>query len=204
MGGVYVSYTQLHDNANGTICNGTHVGVRSTQVCADTGVYYLSNLNWVGLDPSLIAPTSYSSLGQYGIMGWWPTSASATAYRILNPDGNVVPPIMTTTNDSTFANYMSDYASGNPYALLSTIGQTPGTWSFPVWYVYLHSSPTQCCNQTFKQIANSKPIAAIKAEISGSSTGAKPADTFQTTYTTNRCRAPAGTKVLAPQPSTRP
>ena len=133
VGGVYVSYTQLHDNAQGTICNGTHVGVRSTQVCADTGVYYLSNLNFIGLYPSLVAPTSFSSLSQYGILPWWATSASATAYRISNPDGNVVPAVITETNDGIFADYMSGYASSNPYDLLNVVGQTPGTWSFPVW-----------------------------------------------------------------------
>ena len=51
----------------------------------------------------------------------------------MNPDGNVVPPAITTTDDSIFSNYMSEYASGNPYGLLNVVGQTPGTWSFPVW-----------------------------------------------------------------------
>lgn len=66
-------------------------------------------------------------------MPWWPVSASATAYRIMNPDGKVVPPNITTTDYSGFATYMSDFASANPYQLLGAIGQTPGTWSFPVW-----------------------------------------------------------------------
>ena len=133
VGGVYVSYTQLHDNPQGTICNGTHVGVRSTQVCADTGVYYLNDINFKGLSPSLIEPSGFSSLGQYGILPWWPVSASATAYRIMNPNGNAVPPKITTTDDSIFGNYMSEFASANPSGLLSVVGQTPGAWSFPVW-----------------------------------------------------------------------
>lgn len=133
VGGVYVSYTQLHDNPQGTICNGTHVGVRSTQVCADTGVYYLSNLNLNDFSPSLIEPSGFSSLAQYGIFPWWAVSASATAYRIMNPNGNAVPPVITTTDDSIFGNYLSEFASANPYGLLSAVGQTPGAWSFPVW-----------------------------------------------------------------------
>ena len=133
VGGTYVSFTQLHDNANGTICNGTHIGPRSTQVCADGGVYYLNVINFKLTWPTLIEPPGFGSLADYGIMPWWPVSASATAYRLMNPDGNVVPPKITTTDDSIFANYMSEFASGNPYGLLGTIGQTPGTWSFPIW-----------------------------------------------------------------------
>lgn len=140
-----MSYTQLHDDPSGSICNGTHVGVRSTQVCADTGVYYLNVINFKGLSPTLEGPTGFDKLGDYGIMPWWPVSASATAYRLMNPDGNAIPPKITTTDESIFANYMSEFASGNPYGLLSTIGQTPGTWSFPVWYVC--PPPTPCHNQ---------------------------------------------------------
>lgn len=135
VGGTYVSYTQLHDNVNGTICNGTHVGPRSTQVCADTGVYFLNVLNLVDLSPSLLAtgPPGFDQLGTYGIYPWWPVSASATAYRIMNPDGNVVPPVITATDDSGFATFMSNFASSNPYGLLAAIGQLPGSWTFPVW-----------------------------------------------------------------------
>ena len=133
VGGTYVSYTQLYDNVNGTICNGTHIGGRSTQVSADTGVYYLNVLNYKGLSPSVTGPPGFDQLGTYGILPWWPVSASATAYRIMNPNGNVVPPKITTTDDSIFANYMGDFASANPYGLLSSIGQIPGGWSFPVW-----------------------------------------------------------------------
>ena len=133
IGLVYVSYTQLYDNPNGTICNATHIGVRSTQVCADTGVYYLSMLNTQSFYPSIQSPPGFENLLDYGIVPYWPVSASATYYRVLNPDGNVVPPIITTTNDSIFADYMSAFATTNPYDLLETIGRMPTEWSFPTW-----------------------------------------------------------------------
>ena len=133
IGGAYVSYTQLHDNINGTICNGTHIGVRSTQVCADGGVYYLNVLNTMGLSPSVIGPPGFDSLVEYGIMPWWPVSASATAYRILNPNSSAVPPIITTTNGSIFSDYMNKYITNNSYSLVRTIGQMPTEWSFPLW-----------------------------------------------------------------------
>ena len=132
-GGVYVSYTQLHDNANGTICNATHVGVRASQLCADTGVYYLNMLNTVDLRPTIEGPPGFAGLLDYGIMPWWPTSAIATAYRLMNPNGNVVPPTIVATNDSIFANYMNAFSSDNQYGLLGLIGQTPGIWKSPLW-----------------------------------------------------------------------
>lgn len=133
VGGTYVSYTQLHDNVNGTICNSTHIGVRSTQVCADTGVYYLNMLDTTGWYPTIVGPPGFSDMMTFGIMPWWPVSASATAYRLMNPDGNVVPPIITTTNDSIFADFMSDFAATDTYEIVSSIGQMPGSWSFPIW-----------------------------------------------------------------------
>ena len=63
-------------------------GVRSTQVCADTEVYYYLNvLDPVGLGPSLIGSPGFDSLREYGIMPWWAVAASATAYPIMNPNG---------------------------------------------------------------------------------------------------------------------
>lgn len=107
--------------------------MRSTQVCADAGVYYLNVLNWVGLSPSTTGPQGFDSLADYGIMPWWPVAASATAYRIMNPNPNVVPPNYTDTNDSSFADYMNAYVANNSYSLLRSVGIMPGTWSFPVW-----------------------------------------------------------------------
>lgn len=64
----YVSYTQLNDNSNDIKCNATYVGVRSTQVYADTGVYCLNVLNFNSQDPSIIGPVGFDSLGLFGIV----------------------------------------------------------------------------------------------------------------------------------------
>ena len=140
--GVYVSYTQLNDDANKSICiNSTHIGVRSTQVCADTGVYYLNVVNYVGKETPQPGPPGFDKLLQYGIMPWWPVSSAATAYRILNPNGNVVPPIMTTKNTSIFDDYVTNFVASHPQDALSAVGQFPGTWTMPVWYVILACLP---------------------------------------------------------------
>lgn len=133
VGLTYVSFTQLNDNANRTICNGTHWGARSTQVCDDGGVYYLNMIDRFMSSPSLEAPPGFDSLLDYGIMPWWPTSSSATTYRILNPKANVAP-TYSTTNDSIFSDFLGDWATANPTNLLQGIGQSPTEWAgIHVW-----------------------------------------------------------------------
>lgn len=68
VGLTYVSFTNLNDNAKRTICNGTHWGARSTQVCDDGGVYYLNQINRLEDSPSLVAPPGFDSLLDYGIV----------------------------------------------------------------------------------------------------------------------------------------
>lgn len=104
----YVSYTQLNDNSNGTKCNATYVGVRSTQVYTDTEVYYLNVLNFNSQDPSIIDPVGFDSLSLFDIVPWWPVSTSATAYHIMNPDEKVIPPTFNTTNNAGYTEYISE------------------------------------------------------------------------------------------------
>lgn len=128
IGLTYVSFTNLDDNVNRTICNGTHWGARSTQVCDDGGVYYLNVINKAGTTPSLQAPPGFDSLLDYGIMPWWPTSSAALTYRILNPNANVVPPTYDSTNDTVFSDYLAEWATANTMNLLQGIGQSPSEW----------------------------------------------------------------------------
>lgn len=127
---VYVSFTNLNDDSNGTICQQTAVGTQSTQYCADGGVYYLAAIN-NKQDPCLIAPSGWNSILNFGIFPWWPTSGSARAYRALNPNANANPPVITPPNDEAFAQYVDDFVSANTYDMLDLIGQTPGAWTLP-------------------------------------------------------------------------
>ena len=68
VGLTYVSFTSLNDNTNRTICNGTHWGARSTQVCDDGEVYDLNLINRLMTSPSSEAPPGFDTLLDYGIV----------------------------------------------------------------------------------------------------------------------------------------
>ncbi|MCJ1280648.1 hypothetical protein MMC21_008477 [Puttea exsequens] len=124
---VYVSYTNLND-PDGTKCNSTRVGVVATQVCADGGVYYLQSLQF-----PLAEPSGWSSIQNFGILPWWPTSGARNAYNALNPsDRNKEPPVISPADDHAFTEFIKQFVSANTYDMLALLGQAPGEWTLPV------------------------------------------------------------------------
>lgn len=141
----YVSYTFLDDDVNATKCFGTTPatssapdpgdknGAPSTKYCADGGVYYLNKLSETEDESAQIAaPNGFSSLLDFGIYPWFPTSGSARAYRALNPDSSQTPVYDTPEAEAAYNAYISNFAVNNTANLMDLIGQTPGTWSLPV------------------------------------------------------------------------
>lgn len=126
---VYVSYTFLDDDADGTKCNADENGAIYTRWCADAGVYYLNSLNYPRAPPSLVAPNGFKSMTNYGLFPWWPTSGSAKAYRALNADATVPPVYDGDASELAYTSYISDFASNNTANLLDLMGQSPGSKS---------------------------------------------------------------------------
>lgn len=126
---VYVGYTYLDDDADGTKCNADKNGALYTQWCADAGVYYLNSLNFPSLTPALRAPNGFKSLTNYGVFPWWPTSGSAKAYRALNADSTATPVYDGDGAEPAYSNYISTFAANNTANLLDLMGQAPGSKS---------------------------------------------------------------------------
>lgn len=141
----YVSYTFLDDDVNATKClgpspapSGTALagdtnGPPSARYCADGGVYYLNKLLDDEIhEAEIVAPNGFSSLTNFGIYPYFPTSGSARAYRALNPDSSQTPVYDTPAAEAAYNAYVADLVTNQTGDLVSLIGQTPGSWNLPV------------------------------------------------------------------------